>query len=385
MARSPHAALILTFALGGFASAFAMRLTDPLVQVLSDHFGEDPSRTALLATAFALPFALLQPILGPVADAVGKRRVIACALGLQALCLMGSAFAPTLLVLLVLRAMTGAAGGGVFPSTLALFGDRVPLAERQLAISRFLVCAVAGQMMGGTAAGLLEPYLGWRGLMALCAVLSGGGALIVLRDRTPEPWHRIDLGQAVTRYKYLLTHRPALTLFWAVATEGLLLFSGFPYFASHLYETGIGGTREAGLTVGAFGGGGFLYTMLAPYLLRNLGQRRMMRLGASLAATGLGMIALAPWSWLFVMAGGVMGLGFFMLHNSLQTRVTEIAPQFRASAVSLHAFHFFLGQSIGPVLLAVTRGYLGFSGGLLLNAAGLVILGMYMGRAKNAS
>lgn len=385
MARSPHAALILTFALGGFASAFAMRLTDPLVQVLATHFGEDPARVALLATAFSLPYALVQPILGPIADAVGKRRVIACALAVQALCLMGSAFAPTLLVLLVLRAMTGAAGGGVFPSTLALFGDRVPLAERQVAISRFLVCAVAGQMTGGTAAGLLEPYLGWRGLMALCAVLSGLGAVIVLRDRTPEPWHRIDLGQAVTRYRYLLTHRPALTLFWAVATEGLLLFSGFPYFASHLYETGIGGTREAGLTVGAFGGGGFLYTMLAPLLLRHLGQRRMMRLGASLAALGLSTVALAPWATLFVAAGGCMGLGFFMLHNSLQTRVTEIAPQFRASAVSLHAFHFFLGQSIGPVLLALTRGCLGFSGALLLNAVGLIVLGMYMGRAKNAS
>lgn len=385
MARSPHTALILTFGLGGFASAFAMRLGDPLVQVLSDHFGEDPARVALLATAFALPYALVQPFLGPIADALGKRRVIASALALQTLFLMGSAFAPSLLVLLILRAMTGAAGGGVFPSTLALFGDRVPLAERQVAISRFLACAVIGQMTGGTAAGLLEPYLGWRGLMVLCAVLSALGALVVMRDRTPEPQHRIDLHQALARYRFLLTHRPALTLFWAVALEGLLLFGGFPYFASHLFEEGMGGTREAGLTVGAFGAGGLLYTMLAPLLLKHVGQRRMMLLGASLAAFGLSVVALAPWSPLFVGGGSFMGLGFFMLHNSLQTRVTEIAPQFRASTVSLHAFHFFLGQSIGPVLLAVTRSGLGFSGALLLNAAGLVVLGMYMSRVRNAS
>jgi MFS family permease len=28
---------------------------------------------ALLATAFAVPFALVQPVLGPVGDALGKR------------------------------------------------------------------------------------------------------------------------------------------------------------------------------------------------------------------------------------------------------------------------------------------------------------------------
>jgi hypothetical protein len=91
------------------------------------------------------------------------------------------------------------------------------------------------------------------------------------------------------------------------------------------------------------------------------------RLGASLAATGLGMLALAPWAWLFVMAGGVMGLGFFMLHNSLQ-----------AWTVSLHAFHFFIGQSIGSLLLAMTRSFFGFSGALLLTVVGLIVLGMYM-------
>ncbi|MDB5413367.1 MAG: transporter [Rubritepida sp.] len=385
MARSPNDALILTFALGGFASAFATRLTDPLVTVLSLDFAADPARVALLATAFALPYALVQPVLGPVADAVGKRRVIAFALAFQAVFLAASALAPTLLILLLLRALTGMAGGGVFPSTLALFGDRVPLAERQVAISRFLVCAVAGQMMGGAAAGLLEPLIGWRGLMVLCGSLSALGALIVLRDRSPEPRGRIDVGQALTRYKFLLSYRPALTLFWVVGIEGMLLFGGFPYFATHLHASGLGGTREAGLTVAAFGLGGFVYAMSAPMLLKRVGQRRMMRLGGALAGAGLATIALAPAAAVFVAAGGLLGLGFFMLHNSLQTRVTEIAPQFRASTVSLHAFHFFLGQALGPVLLGMTASLLGLSGALLLNACGLVALGMFMGMRRNAS
>lgn len=385
MPRSPHNSLVLTFALGGFASAFATRLTDPLVAVLSLDFAADPARVALLATCFALPYALVQPVLGPVADALGKRRIVAFALAFQALFLMGSALAPSLLVLMVLRVLTGMAGGGIFPITLALFGDRVPLAERQVAISRFLACAIAGQMVGGAAAGLLEPVIGWRGLMLLCGALTALAMITVLRDRTPEPRGKLDFHQAIARYRFLLTHQPALKLFRAVGVEGLLVFGGFPYFANHLYESGLGGTREAGFTVAAFGCGGFLYAALAPLLVARLGSRRMMRLGGSLAALGLASMALAPLALVFIAGGMFLGLGFFMLHNSLQTRVTEVAPQSRASAVAMHAFHFFLGQAAGPVVVGATRGVIGLPATLLLAAVGLVGLGVIMGRQKNTS
>jgi predicted MFS family arabinose efflux permease len=47
------------------------------------------------------------------------------------------------------------------------------------------------------------------------------------------------------------------------------------------------------------------------------------------------------------------GLRVFLLHNSVQTEVTELAPSARASAFSLHAFSFFMGQALGPVLYGV--------------------------------
>lgn len=380
-----HRALILSFGMGGFASAFATRLTDPLVAVLSTDFAADPARVALLASAFALPYALVQPVLGPVADAWGKQRVILFALAFQAVFLFASALAPTLLLLLVFRALTGAAGGGVFPVSLALFGDRVPLAERQVAISRFLACAIAGQMLGGAAAGLLEPTLGWRGLMAMCGAVSALAFLVVRRGVTPEARTRLDLAQALGRYRALLGNRRATTLFRAVGVEGLLVFGGFPYFANHLYATGLGGTREAGLTVAGFGCGGFLYAMLAPVLVARLGSRRMMQLGGALAGIALMLMGQASLAAIFIAAGVLLGLGFFMLHNSMQTRVTEVAPQARASTVALHAFHFFLGQASGPILVGWARGIVGFPATLALAGLGLILLGMYMGTSRNTA
>ncbi|HPG89266.1 MAG TPA: MFS transporter, partial [Hyphomicrobium sp.] len=56
-------------------------------------------------------------------------------------------------------------------------------------------------------------------------------------------------------------------------------------------------------------------------------------------------------SWPYEMAiMSVIGLGFYMIHNSLQTQATELAPSNRASAVAAHAFFFFLGQAVGPLV-----------------------------------
>ena len=65
--------LILVLAAGGFASTFAGRTVEPLVGVLARDFASPPATVALLSTAFALPYALIQPVLGPVGDALGKR------------------------------------------------------------------------------------------------------------------------------------------------------------------------------------------------------------------------------------------------------------------------------------------------------------------------
>jgi predicted MFS family arabinose efflux permease len=70
-----------------------------------------------------------------------------------------------------------------------------------------------------------------------------------------------------------------------------------------------------------------------------------------------------------------------MIHSSIQTRVTEVAPQARGSAVALHACCFFLGQSLGPVLMGAGRATIGQGPALLAVAAGMLLLGFWLARA----
>lgn len=374
--------LILVLGLGCFASSLASRILEPFIGELAGEFATAPERVALLATAFALPYALVQPVLGLVGDTIGKRRVVLGALvGLLAACLT-SALAQDLGWLFALRVLAGGTASGIFPLCIAIIGDRVPIERRQIALSRLLVAGLSGQVCGGALAGAFGDILGWRGLLALCGVVAGLAALVVRADpgsADPPSAARPSLAEAVRRYGGILGLRAARKLYGAVFLEACLIFGLFPFVAPLLAARGIGGTTEAGLSLACFGIGGFGFAALAPLLLRRLGQSRMVRLGGATAALAMVAIALAPLAWLFVGAFTLLGLGFYMMHTSIQTRATEVAPNSRGSAVALHAFSFFLGQSLGPVLFGLAQSALGAAAALMACAGGVVLLGLWLG------
>ena len=229
--------LIAMLALSAFSASLVTRIADPLVAVLARDLNATTARVALLASAFALPFSLIQPILGPVGDALGKQRVIACGLALLAVFLLLSAFATSLDSLLVLRALAGLAAGGVTPLSIALVADSVPAADRQVALSRLLAFTIAGQIAGGSLAGLLEPFLGWRGIMVAASALAASAmAAILLGGRgVPGQGRRnFDPMLALRHYRQLLAMPAARVLYVSVAVEGGLVFGCFPYIAPFL-------------------------------------------------------------------------------------------------------------------------------------------------------
>jgi predicted MFS family arabinose efflux permease len=78
--------------------------------------------------------------------------------------------------------------------------------------------------------------------------------------------------------------------------------------------------------------------------------------GGGVVATA-GLIGLAmELDWMTVAAlFAVTGFGYMMLHNSIQTHSVELAPTARSSAYSMHAFFFFTGQSLGPILFGLVQ------------------------------
>jgi MFS family permease len=136
-----------------FAGAFATRVTDPTVAEIAGEFSVTAAEAALLGTAYTLPFALVQPILGPVADSIGKRRIVMICVALLGVMLLAAAVSASFGWLMAFRAASGMAAGGMMPLTLAIMGDAVSLKYRQVALSRILVFGISGQIAGGVVAG----------------------------------------------------------------------------------------------------------------------------------------------------------------------------------------------------------------------------------------
>ena len=58
-----------------FASALSVRAVDPVIPQIAQDFWVPPATAAMLAVAF-ISYGMVLPVLGPIADSIGKKRVM---------------------------------------------------------------------------------------------------------------------------------------------------------------------------------------------------------------------------------------------------------------------------------------------------------------------
>jgi predicted MFS family arabinose efflux permease len=362
-----------------FASSLFMRSTDPIIPQIAFGLGVEPATAALLTSAFTLPYALIQPFLGALADMGSKARLMLLCLFLVAVATIVCGLAQSFEVLLGARMVAGIAAGGVVPIAFALVGDMVPVAERQVAMGRLLFAIMTGNLLGATCSGIVTDLVGWRGVFFTL----GGFGLLVLLAAMPgfrgikEHAGKFDLQTTVATYGIIFRNPLAKICFGAVFLEALFMYGVFPHIATMMHNAGETRASIAGIVIAGFGVGGALYGLSVVRLLPVLGERWMMRLGGSAMGFCLVVIA-ATLPWPFEFANFMLlGFGFYMLHAVIQIYASELAPSGRASAMALHSFFFFLGQAVGPAVYgAALTSSLGIRPLLLVGAAVLVGVGL---------
>jgi YNFM family putative membrane transporter len=95
--------------------------------------------------------------------------------------------------------------------------------------------------------------------------------------------------------------------------------------------------------------------------VRRLGERGLALAGGLAVGASLVLLPLLPVAGLAAPLLAVQGLGFYMLHNTLQTNATQMAPEMRGLAVAAFASCFFLGQALGVWLAGHAVDRLGFA------------------------
>ncbi len=378
-------------AAASFASMASMRICDPMLPAIAADFGLAAAGVSGVVTLYAIGYGVSQLAHGPLGDRVGKARYIAGATLAAALSSLLCAAAGGLAMLELARLLTGVIAAANIPLSMAWIGDAVAYEQRQATLAKFLNGTILGAILGQAMGGALADTLGWRSafaVLALICALAGWQLGRTLRSagreaglggaRAGEAVAAAGTGAAAgtaaaSRYGTVLSSAWARTILAIVAIEGLLAFGALAFIPTSLHERSGMPVWLAGVTMAAFGIGGFLYTANAARLLRHLGESGLASVGGALLALGFGLIAAVPAAG--VLACALLGLGYHMLHNTLQTHATQMAPQARGTAVALFAMCLFLGQSVGVAVTAQALPGAGYVPVFATAAAGLLVTG----------
>jgi predicted MFS family arabinose efflux permease len=369
--------VLAVVAFASFTSSMFIRMADPLVPQIAADFGVEPRTAALLGTAFAAPWALMQPILGPLGDLVGKTRVIlTCMVILIASAAVG-ALATSFPLLIASRIISGAAAGGIFPVSMAVYGDLVPVEQRQVGMGRLLTASISGMLLGGAVAGILADFIPWRGIfvvygIGVVAVLIG--AVLAMRGVKLSPPRAIRITAILTNYKQVWRNPRSKICYGAVFVEGIVIVGLFPFVAVLLVSIGETRSSIAGLVLAAFPLGGLIYSLTVGRLVPRFSTPALMIFGGLLTAAGLlGQATVPPWP-AQIASFLVIGFGFYLLHGCLLVQMTELAPEARGTATAGHALAYFSGQALGPVVYGLSFAAIGPSPTIALAAVVMMLV-----------
>ena len=380
---------IWLISLAAFCSMASMRVCDPMLVELSNQFQVSVGEASAVISAFAVAYGCLQLFYGPLGDRVGKLRVINAAVLACAVFSAVTAMASDFSVLVIARGAMGASAAGIIPLSMAWLGDQVSYERRQETLAQLMSATVTGMMAGQWFGGWAAQTLGWRAAFVVLSCLFAMACILLFVRLAPQ--RRAAVVQTEGTYWQaamggwgLLRERRVRWVLTVTGLEGALAFGTLAFVPSQLVRHFHLSPVTAGALMALYGVGGLLYSQLARRWLGWFGERGLARLGSSLVATGLLLLAWSSWVALAALGCLCAGLGFYMLHNTLQTQATQMAPQARGSAVTLFACMLFLGQSTGVLVAAQTVDRGGLDWTYTAAALGMVVLGRVIARQVNA-
>ncbi len=309
--RQQRAAFVASF-LGWTLDAFDFFLMVFILRAVAQEFGTDVTKVTIAVTLTLAMRPLGALVFGLLADKFGRRPILMIDILLFSILELASAFAPTLLVLIVLRAAFGFAMGGEWGIGASLVMESIPAKSRGIVSGILQEGYAFGYLLAAVTYGLLFDHIGWRGMFMVGVI----PALLVMYIRQSVEESPVWKG---------LRERPKVSLWqsvrhnWKLFLYVVLLMTAFNFFShgtQDLYPTFLQAQHHFSTTtvsmlaivanLGAIAGGIFFGSM----------SERIGRRTAIVLAALFGLLMIPLWS----MASGpiVLAIGAFFMQVSVQ-------------------------------------------------------------------
>ncbi|MFJ2232611.1 MFS transporter [Streptomyces sp. NPDC087859] len=375
--------------LAGVATFALLYSTQALLPLISGDFGvaaSDASWTVAAATGglalFVLPMSALS-------ERYGRRTVMTGSLAVAVIVGLLVPLAPSLPVLVALRALQGAALAGLPASATAYLAEEVRPKALVTAIGLFVAGNSVGGMSGRVITGWVAQEWGWRVALGVIGAIAVGCA-VAFRLLLPAPKHFVA-GSLKPRVlvRTVRDHLsdPLMCRLYAIGALFMTVFGGvYTVIGYRLTEApfdlpqGVVGSIFLVYLVGT------VSASTAGRLVGRLGRRGALYAAGATTAAGL-VLSLAD-SLVLVLLGLVLITGgFFAGHACASSAVSKTATEGRAQASALYQSAYYIGSSVGSTVGALAfhaGGWAGTVGVGLLAVLGVVTITVLGTRAARA-
>ncbi|MFE1747183.1 MFS transporter [Coleofasciculus sp. H7-2] len=337
----------------------------PILPEMVQQLHLNPAFAGNLVSLHCLTIALFSPLLGILADRVGRLRVLIPSLILYALLGTAGAFMQTLTPLLVMRGLLGVASGGIAAASLGLLGNMYEGEARSQALgyatSTLTLTGIAFPLLGGWVGATHWQFAFYLyGLGLPLAFL----AALFLKEKPPKFRVKERATDSNQKLSKILGHPHALQLLLTLCLASVAMYAVVIYAPLYLKATIGAGAALNGIVLASRAvGAAAVSAFAAKGLAKRLGLNRATATGFALMTLTLATIPLlSQLSWILLTAV-LFGVGFGIVLPNLYSALADLAPsQLRSSVLAIGTGAGFLGQFLSPILLGPAINYGGLPG-----------------------
>ncbi|MET9048137.1 multidrug effflux MFS transporter [Streptomyces sp. NPDC004362] len=324
--------------------------------------------------------ALGQLLVGPLSDAVGRRKPLLTGIGLHIAASLGCAVAPNLVALDVLRVIQGLGCATSTVITMAVVRDLYQGDEAAVVLSRLMLVLGVSPILAPTLGGVVLTQMSWRGIFVVLAAVSVLIAVItaaVLPETLPDGRRRRGGAGGTLRDFALLLRDRVFLAYILVAGLAMCAIFGFVAGSPYVFQDHFGMSEQ---TFSYVFGAGSVCVVIGTQL-----NARLLRTRASLYILRRAMVAAAVFSVLLLAAGvtgqgglwavllplwGTLAATGFVMPNALALALSRHGEFAGTAAALLGAFQFGIGAVAAPLVGVIGTGTTAMAsviaGGLLL-------------------
>lgn len=162
-----------------FVTIEAMTFQAPALPSIVRHYGASMNAAALIILIFYIGSTTFSPIMGRLADNVGRKKVVMMGLVIFCVSEFAAALSPTFSALLLARLVQGIGVACILPVILAYISYLFPEHRRGLALGIFTAAMSLGATTGALAGGLLVDAFSWQIIYWLSGALGAVGLVLI--------------------------------------------------------------------------------------------------------------------------------------------------------------------------------------------------------------